>query len=57
MRQFGVLLQAARDAAEQIGTDFGHLGPGRSAILELIWLVGSTGIAAGADTEEVQRHR
>src|SRR3569623_2028604 len=54
---FGFRLQATRDAAEQIGADRSHLGPGGRAILELIGLVGGTGIATGTDAEEVQRHR
>ena len=53
---FGVLLETARDAAEEIAANLGHLGPRRFAALELGALFGSAGIATMADAEEIQRH-
>src|ERR1700694_6251831 len=53
---FGVLLQAARNAADKIAANRGHFGPGCLAALEFRALVGSAGIATVADPEEIQRH-
>src|SRR5215210_1255102 len=49
---FRVLLQAARNPADKIGANFGHLGPGRLTTLEFGSLVGSARIATMADPEE-----
>ena len=48
---FGILLQAARNAAEQIAADLGHFGPRRLAALEFGALIGRAGVAAMADPE------
>ena len=53
---FGIRLQAARNAAEQVAADLGHLGPGRFAALEFGALVGRTGVATVADPEKILRH-
>src|ERR1700712_6042206 len=53
---FGILLQAARNAAEQIAADLGHFGPGRLAGFEFGSLIGCAGVAAMADPEKIQRH-
>src|ERR1700736_2746682 len=54
---FGVLFQAARNAAEQIAADRGHLGPGGFAALEFSGLFVSAGIAAMTNPKEIKRHR
>src|ERR1700712_1630014 len=53
---FGILLQAARNAAEQIAADLGHFGPRGLAALEFGTLIGRAGVAAMADPEKIQRH-
>lgn len=53
---FGVLLQAARNAANKVGANLGHLGPGGLAALELGSLVGSPGITTVTNSEEVLRY-
>src|SRR5882672_5672945 len=53
---FGVLLQAARNAAEQVAADLGHLGPGGLAALEFGSLIGRACEAAVADPKKIQRH-
>jgi len=52
----GILLQAAGNAADQIGANRRHFGPGRVAAFEFMGFVGGTGISAMADPEEIQRH-
>src|SRR3981081_2089526 len=53
---FGVLFEAARNPAEKVAANLGHLGPGGIAALEFRSLDGSPGIATGADPEKIQRH-
>src|SRR6266404_5718303 len=53
---FGILLQAARNAAEKVAADLGHLGPGRLAALEFGSLIGRACVATMADPEKIQRH-
>jgi hypothetical protein len=53
---FGVLLQAAGNAANEIAADLGHFSPGGFATFKLRSLIGSARIAAIADTEKIQRH-
>jgi hypothetical protein len=53
---FGVLLQAARNAAEQIAGDLGHFSPGSLATFEFRPLIGRAGVVAVADPEKIQRH-
>src|SRR5260370_27667260 len=53
---FGILLQAARNAAEKVAADLGHLGPGRLAPLEFGSLIGRACVATMADPENIQRH-
>ena len=50
---FSASRQPARNAAEQVGAYRLHLGPGRLAVLALIWMIGRAGIAALADAKEV----
>src|SRR5258708_31392479 len=52
----GILLEAARNAADQIGADRRHLAPGRVAVFAFIGLVGRSGISAVVNAKEVQRH-
>src|SRR5437868_14157041 len=52
----GILLEAAGNAADQIGANRRRLGPGRLAVLAFIWLVGRARISAVADPKEVERH-
>ena len=48
---FGILLEAARNAAEKVAADLGHLGPGRLAALEFGSLIGRAGLAGTARSE------
>jgi hypothetical protein len=50
---FGILLQAARNAADKIGADLGHFGSGGLAALEFGALIGRAGIAPMADLEKI----
>jgi len=49
---FGVLLEAARNAAKKIGADLGHLCPGGLAALEFRSLIGSARIATMANPKK-----
>lgn len=49
---FGILLQAARNAAEQVAADLGHFGPRGLAALEFGSLIGRARVAAMADPEK-----
>jgi hypothetical protein len=53
---FGILLEAARDAAKQVAADPGHLGPGGFAAFEFRSLVGRACETAVANPEKIQRH-
>src|SRR4051794_7383386 len=53
---FGILLHAARNAAEQVAADLGHLGPGGVAAFEFGPLVGRASVAAIADSKKIKRH-
>src|SRR5882724_10467862 len=53
---FGILFQAARNAAEQVAADLGHLGPGGLTALEFGSLIGRACEAAVADPKKIQRH-
>src|SRR5207249_7456218 len=53
---FCVLLQAARNAAEQVTATPGHLGPCGFVALEFRAVIRRAGIAAVADPEKIQRH-
>src|SRR5712671_7575454 len=53
---FAVLLQAAGNAAKQVATYLGHLGPGVFTALKFRSVVGSARIATTADPEKIQRH-
>ena len=50
---FGILLQAARNAAEQVAAHLGHLGPGGFTAFEFGALVGRAGVAATADPKKI----
>jgi hypothetical protein len=50
---FGVLLQAAGNAAEKVGTHLGHCGPGGLVALKLRALIGCAGIATMTYLEKI----
>src|ERR1700737_439194 len=53
---FATLLQAARNAAEQVAANLGHLGPGGFTVLEFGSLVGRPRITTIANPEKIKRH-
>src|SRR5258708_5827375 len=53
---FGILLQAARDAAEEVAAHLGHLGPGGLAVFEFCPLIRRTRVVTMADPEKIKRH-
>jgi hypothetical protein len=48
---FGVLLEVARDAADQVFADFGDLSPRRITVCKVKGVVGRAGVAATANTK------